>query len=85
MPNFWMVSLEPEMSSTRINITMAKMLSAQSNISALKSAIRQRRVAAVQKIRADGRERRLSCPEATTAFCLLGHVSLASHSRHLSI
>src|ERR1700691_5291845 len=32
-----MVSLEPEMSSTRINTTMAKMLSAHTNMSVLKA------------------------------------------------
>jgi len=36
-PNFWMVSFEPEISSMRINKTMAKMLRAHTNIRALKA------------------------------------------------
>ena len=47
-------------------------------------AIGKRGAAAVEKIRADGRERRLGA-RRRAAFCSLGHVSLASHSRHLSI
>ena len=63
---------------------MAKMLSAHSNMSDAEGAIGKRGAAAVKKIRADGRERRLSAGRRT-AFCSLGHVSLASHSRHLSL
>ncbi len=46
--------------------------------------IGKRRATAVKEVRTDGRERRL-CPGGRTAICPLGHVTLTSHSRHLSI
>ena len=48
------------------------------------AAIGERGAAAIKKKRADRRRRRLSAGRQTT-FCSLGHVSLASHSRHLNL
>ena len=84
MPNFWMVSFEPEMSSTRIKQNNGENAERTHQHEGAESTIGKRRAAAVEKVRTDGRERRLS-PRRRTAICPLSHVSLTSHSRYLSI